>query len=158
MKEEYRVIKIDFDVHKLIEAHRDNFSETPNTVLRRLLNLPVLPLLQSLVVTTDQDSTESKRSWSDDGLTLPHGTKLRMYYNKQWFVGVVSDGQLVVNGKAFQAPSAAAMEVGITKQGKKTHLNGWRCWEAQLPEEIEWNLLDVLRSRACKSLLDDMLS
>ena len=35
----YRTIKIDLDVHKLIETERLSFSEAPNDVLRRLLGL-----------------------------------------------------------------------------------------------------------------------
>ena len=36
---EVRTIEIDFDIHKLIETERRSFAESPNMVLRRLLNL-----------------------------------------------------------------------------------------------------------------------
>jgi hypothetical protein len=140
---DYRTIEIDFDVHKLIEANRNNFSESANVVLRRLLRLKALPEPKAFIGNA-MDSALGK-PWVRGGLSLPHGTKLRMHYNKKWSDGVVLNGQLIVNGKAFKAPSPAASEVAITKRGEKTNLDGWRLWEAQIPGAAEWKTLDDLR-------------
>ena len=137
---EFRSIEIDFDVHKLIEAERQSFSETPNDALRRLLRLP-----QRTHAKAPTKVTNNQRPWSGEGVTLPHGTRLRMRYNRRQHEGQVIDGKWVIDGKSFDTPSGAASGVAITKGGKRTRLDGWIYWEVMFPGDTNWTPIRGLR-------------
>ena len=128
---ELRTIQIDFDVHKAIEQERKSFSELPNAVLRRLLGLG------GRSPSTVGTPTE-RRAWSGKGVTLPHGTELRMTYNGRQYSGFIEDGKWVVEGKTFSSPSAAAGGVALTKAGTYTNLDGWNYWKARRPGDTHW--------------------
>ena len=135
---ETRSIEIDFDVHQKIELERKSFSETQNDVLRRLLGL-------------NGNSTETRkresggRPWSGKGVTLPHGTKLRMEYNGRQHNGIIEDGIWLVEDKRYSTPSAAASGVAVTKDGKRTNLDGWIYWHAKRPSDANWSAIRGLR-------------
>ncbi len=127
-----RTIEIDFDIHKKIELERTSFEESPNAVLRRLLGLAKEPIAPTGA------EEDPKTSWRDrDGLTLPHGTKLRMTYGGRTHEGAIERGTWLVEGQKFHSPSGAA-SVARTKKGQATKLNGWNYWEARLPGSTEW--------------------
>ena len=139
---ELRQIEIDFDIHKLIEAERRSFDEAPYVALRRLLKLSdVIPV----ALAKGPAAPSAKRSWSDRGVTLPHGTELHMDYNGRNYDGTIEDGAWLVGNKRFSSPSAAASEVCITRNGGKTLLNGWIYWRARLPNSSEWLSLSSMR-------------
>ncbi len=139
---EFRAIEIDFDVHKLIEGERKSFSESPNDVLRRLLGLAAGAGLAG-----NSPSKGNKRSWVGEGVTLPHGTLVRMHYNGRQHSGQIADGKWVVDGHIFDSPSGAASGVAITRKGQKTRLDGWRHWEVHLPTAVDWAPLGELRPK-----------
>ncbi len=136
---EFRTIEVDFDVHKLIEGERQSFTETPNAVLRRLLGLASRSVAKKV---------GGGRSWSGDGVTLPHGTAVKMEYNGRQHEGKIEDGKWVIDGKTFDSPSGAASGVAITKKGKKTRLDGWIYWEACVPGDTSWTPIGVLRPKS----------
>jgi hypothetical protein len=137
---ELKTIEIDFDVHKKIEEARMSFADTPNDVLRRLLGL------------VPQKSTDSKQpaesSMRDsggmqlDGIFLPAGTELRKRYKGILHSAHVESGSIVLNGKRFQSPSMAGIEV------TGYNVNGYRFWEGRLPGSSQWRLLERIRHRA----------
>ncbi|MCU1483229.1 MAG: hypothetical protein JWQ19_4015 [Subtercola sp.] len=133
-----RTIEIDFDIHKLIEGEKKSFSESDNVALRRLLKLSVLAAAASLPATKG-------REWRDEGVTFPHGTEVRMTYNKRLHIGAIEDGQWLVEGVRYSSPSAAAGGVALTKKGEKTNLDGWKYWEAKLPGSIKWKPINKMR-------------
>ena len=132
---ELRTIEIDFEVHKRIELERQSFAESPNAVLRRLLQIegppPTIP--------------REGRPWAGKGVTLPHGTELRMEYNGRVHTGVIQNGAWVVEGDIYSSPSAAAGGVARTKSGKSTSLDGWIYWQAKRPGDAEWAGIATLR-------------
>ncbi len=138
---ELRTIEIDFDIHKLVEAERKGFSEPPYLALRRLLKLPPvsphIPMLSAAV--------NARRPWSGDGVTLEHGTALRMRYNGRQHSGEIIDGKWSVDGQIFDSPSGAASGVAITKKGHSTRLDGWIYWEIRRPGEMSWTPIGTLR-------------
>lgn len=148
---QYRTIEVDFDVHKCIESERRGFDDTPNDALRRLLNLGdvVMPLQHRPSVAPQQ-----RPGWSDKGVTLPHGTSVRMDYNNRTYEGKVIDGLWVIDDKYFDSPSGAASGVALTKKGKTTRLDGWAYWKAKLPGEDKWIYISSLRQR--DNNLDDL--
>jgi hypothetical protein len=135
-----RSIEIDFEVNKRIEMARKSFAETPNAVLRRLLKIegpaPQAPRHQPV---------PGGRPWSSDGVTLAHGTELRMKYNGRVHTGSVRDGVWWVEGNAYKSPSGAAGGVARTKKGKQTNLDGWGYWEARRPGATNWVPIGSLR-------------
>jgi len=136
-----RTIEIDFDIHKMIEAERRSFDESPNDVLRRLLNLGRLNSISPRSTTSN-----GKRSWSGDGVELSQGTRLRMEYNQRVYCGVIDDGEWLIENRRFPSPSAAASAIGLTKKGKTTNLDGWKYWYVQRPGEDNWLFLNSLRA------------
>ena len=138
-----RTIEIDFDIHKLIEAERRSFHETPNDALRRLLKLPE---------TTKEASPPRAMNGHFPGrgkVWCYHTAKLRMPYGrpKTIYSGEIVNGEWVIEGQRFGSPSGAASGVAITGKGEKTRLNGWVLWEVQKPGEQEWTSLNRLRNK-----------
>lgn len=124
-------LRIDDDVHTLIERSRAINGEDGNAVLRRLLKID--PPLQG---------------WLDAGVFLPNGTKIRMGYGEDKRLnGEVIDGRWVIGRKKFDSPSRAAGEFIRTRKGKRVSVNGWLYWHVQIPGHKEWALLDSLRVR-----------
>ncbi len=130
---QFRTIEIDFDVHKRIELERTNFGESPNEVLRRILGIT-----QNSEIKNHENP---RKSWSSDGVTLPHGTELRMTYNGIEYSGAINDGAWLVEGEEYNSPSGAAGAVARTKQGKPTPLNGWKYWFVKKPGASNWSAL-----------------
>ena len=143
---QFRQIDIDFDVHQTIEIERKGFDESPNDALRRLLKLP--PSGQRVTLT----SAPSGRAWSSKGVTLPHGTKLRMEYNGVEHEAVIEDGAWLCGGGRHAGPSPAAASVAKTKDGSKPSLNGWVYWSAKLPGATKWVPISALREMKGKRL------
>lgn len=139
-------IEIDFDIHKRIEAERKSFDEPPFLALRRLLDLPPMPI-------KDEDEgapVAEGRPWREGLVEVPHGSHARMSYQRgqQVFEGKFLNGELVVDGQSFHTLSSAASALAVTKYGDHPSLNGWNYWEAQFPGEGQWRSLGELRKRA----------
>ena len=133
----FHTIEIDFDVHKAI-ADRQNFTESPNDVLRRLLRIEGCP--------PERDGqSRDGRSWWYKGVELPHGTKLRMKYGPCEYTGVIHNGHWLVEGREYGSPSGAAGGVAVTKKGQKTQLDGWIYWEVKRPFDQSWIVINRLR-------------
>lgn len=137
-------IEIDFDIHKLIEAERQGFDEPPYLALRRLLGLPT----KEPVGIVQEIEVGEGAPFVEDGVTIPHGSFAKMEYQrgKQVYEGRFLNGKLVVNGQSFNALSAAASALAVTKKGSKTSLNGWLYWKAKFPNENRWRSLSDMRA------------
>ena len=91
-----KTIDIDFDVHQTIEKERTSFSDSPNEALRRLLDLGASPSGPPTL------PEASGSPWSSKGVTLPHGTELRMDYNSKRYSGSINNGEWLVGREALQ--------------------------------------------------------
>jgi hypothetical protein len=136
----FRTIEIDIDVHKRIELERRSFDEPPNAALRRLLEIDTGPAKPS-----DPSVVSAGRTWSWKGVSLPHGTELRMEYNGRVHTGIIEDGRWRVEGSEYGSPSAAAGGVARTKDGKRTSLDGWIYWQVKRPGDTDWIGISALR-------------
>ena len=129
-----QTIEIDFDVFKEITVRRKNESITPNDVLRELFGLdpgqgPMPKLAQS------------GKPWVAKGVLFPHGTEFRSSHKGQMYYARIEDGSLILNGKKFCSPSAAAIEItGNT-------VNGWVFWECKFPGKPNWQSINTLRGK-----------
>lgn len=135
-----RSIEIDFDVHKFIETNRNSFDETPNHVLKRVLKIQSKKNNEFAVPST------LKKAWSSKGVSLPHGTQLKMEYGGSQYTGSIENGEWLVEGEKYNSPSAAAIGVARTRQGKKTSLNGWLYWNVQFPNSDRWQPLASIKN------------
>ena len=71
-------------------------------------------------------------SWVVDGVAFPNGTEFRCKYKGYFYYAQVCDGALMINGKKFLSPSAAA--VSITRNS----VDGWLFWDCKLPGDSPW--------------------
>lgn len=128
-------IEVDFEVYKQLTVRRATEQVTYNDVIRELLGLKkgALPSFTSLGAPADQD-------WTTKGVRFPVGTVFRAEYKGKQFAATVEDGALVLSGKRFLSPSAAA--VSITR----SPVNGWVFWECRFPGQSTWKLIKSLRS------------
>jgi hypothetical protein len=148
-----RTIAIDMEVHKRIEAARLSFEESDNAILRRLLRVgeaqpagapePAAPPRRA------KGGGAADGGWSKIGrhgrtVFLPDGTLLRAAYGGRTVEGEVRDGAWLVNGAAYNSPSAALIANVQTKDGSPVNLNGWRHWEVRRPGEEVWLRLSEL--------------
>lgn len=147
-----RSVSVDLEIHKKIEMERQSFEEDDNTVLRRLLKMPVN---EAGVVQTEPDARQSSvaktsgtRPWrGDHGVVLPHGTKVYMTYGRgtQEYHGLIADGWWSINGQRYKTPSGAASGCAKKADGTRPVLGGYKYWYVQMPGSKDWILLDTFR-------------
>ena len=129
-------IEVDFDVLKELMARRETEVVTYNDVIRRLLGLGNVVGQRHAAPTTNAEVG----GWVSKGVNFPAGTEFRATHKGQTHVGVVRGGRLVVDGRSFDAPSAAAMAI------TGNPVNGWTFWECRRPGETRWQVLRGLRT------------
>jgi hypothetical protein len=143
-----KTIEIDFDVHRMIELERRGFDEPENAALRRLLKLPALESHTQLFTKTEVQSIKPEGdAWLWKGVSLPHGTEVRMDYAGQIVHGLIEQGRWLIDGKFFKSPSDAAGSSVVTKDGTHPNLNGWMYWEVRRPGDSSWRQLQSLKPR-----------
>lgn len=128
-------IDIDFEVFKELTMRRRSEAMTENEVIREILGLSK-PTAHTKAVTL---ASNRGTPWVSKGVTFPHGTEFRATHKGQQYTGIVQNGALVVNGKRFSSPSAAA--VAITGNP----VNGWMFWECLVPGTTNWKTITELR-------------
>jgi hypothetical protein len=127
-------IEVDFDVFKALTMRRPSEEVTENDVLRQLLGLPS----QNGAALTPGVPTPG--AWVTKGVRFPSGTEFRAVYKGQTHLARVENGALVLNGKRFDSPSAAAMSITGNKP-----VNGWTFWQCRLPGQAGWKMIKALR-------------
>jgi hypothetical protein len=127
-------IEVDFEVYKQLTMRRATEDVTYNDVVRELLGLKVQSTQKSKI-----SNSASSEDWISKNTRFPVGTEFRGTYKGKIIAGRVADGALVVNGKPYSSPSAAAMSV------TEGAVNGWRFWECRLPGKSSWQLIESLR-------------
>lgn len=126
-------IEVDFEVYKQLTVKRPTEDVTYNDVIRELLGLgQSKPGISKAAGPSPED-------WVVKGVRFPAGSELRATYKGRIHTGLVQGGSLVLNGKQYESPSAAA--VAVTGSA----VNGWRFWECKLPGKASWQLIDSLR-------------
>jgi hypothetical protein len=127
-------IEIDFDVFKKLTGMREAETTTYNDVLRRILSLS-----SSKATAQQTEAHATLNSWETKGVAFPAGTEFRASYKGKSIYGRVETGALVVNGKRFDSPSAAAVAV------TGNPVNGWIFWECKQPGRSSWQIIKSLR-------------
>ncbi|HEY0974400.1 MAG TPA: DUF2924 domain-containing protein [Solimonas sp.] len=123
-------ISVDFEVFKELTSRRRSEEMTENDVLRELLGLAKPAQKSGAAAVAEPGGV----AWVSKGISFAHGTQFRATYKGQQYIALVKDGALVMNGKRYTSPSAAA--VAITGNP----VNGWRFWECLLPGSVRWKL------------------
>jgi hypothetical protein len=127
-------IDVDFEVYKHLTMRRATEHVSYNDVLRELLGL-VTPKPRAA------KDTSGDGHWTVKGVTFPEGTEFRADYKGRLVTAVVEGGALVLNGKRYDSPSAAAMSI------TDSAINGWVFWECRLPTQSAWRLIKSLRQK-----------
>lgn len=127
-------IDVDFEVFKELTIRRRSEGMSENDVLRELLGL-TKPGRE----TSRAAATNGGVAWVSKGVAFPHGTEFRATYKGQQYTAIVKDGALVLNGKRFSSPSAAAISI------TGNPVNGWRFWECLPPGSTKWRVAADLR-------------
>ncbi len=127
-------IDVDFEVYKQLTVRRATEHVTYNDVIRELLGL------KKSEAQPAGSNGASGGDWTTKGVRFPAGTVLRTEYKGRQYAATVEGGALVLNGKRFSSPSAAA--VSITK----SPVNGWVFWECRFPGQSDWQLIKTLRA------------
>jgi len=126
-------IEVDFDVFKALTARRPTEEVSENEVLRQILGLPARKAGQT------QPAAPAQGDWVAKGVRFPAGTEFRAVYKGQTHLARVEGGGLMLNGKRFDTPSAAAMSIADSP------VNGWTFWEVRLPGQAGWKMIKTLR-------------
>ena len=126
-------IEIDFDVFKKLTALRTSENVSYNDVLREVLSLS-----SARKTIPSQEVSPNSGSWTTKGVMFPGGTEFPATYKGETINGRVESGALVVNGKRFDSPSAAAVAV------TGNPVNGWIFWECKLPGR-SWQIIKSQR-------------
>lgn len=132
-----RTIEVDFDVFKALTARRATEAVTENDVLRGLLGLNSKRDLPASMAGDDPDADD----WIVKGIRFPANTEFRASHKGQTWLGRVERAALVINGRRFDSPSAAA--VSITR----SPTNGWTFWECRIPGQATWQIIKGLRRK-----------
>lgn len=140
-------IDIDFSVYKALTALRKSESDSYNSVLRRLLEIPMPPQASRAeleVLDIDIEQFRIDRSlpgaWYGN-VHFPSGTKLRATYKGRNYLAEIRNNKWVgEDGKERRSPSDAAGAIS------GTNVNGWRFWYALRPNDAEWRRLDELKT------------
>lgn len=69
-----------------------------------------------------------------------------MHYNGRKYIGVIDNGQWLVEGIRFPSPSGAAGGLAEIKFGNRTNLDGWRYWSIKRPGDTIWTPILKLRN------------
>ncbi len=128
-------IDVDFEVFKELTVRRRSEAMTENEVIREILGLSKPANYSKAAAPSSGGGTP----WVSKGVVFPHGTEFRATYKGQQYTGMVQNGALVLNGKRFSSPSAAA--VAITGNP----VNGWMFWECLTPGTTKWKTIADLR-------------
>ncbi len=77
--------------------------------------------------------------WIVDDLAFPKGTEFRCKYKGYFYYGKVTSGALMMNGREFLSPSAAAMTI------TRSSVDGWLFWDCKPPGASSWINIHTLK-------------
>ena len=77
--------------------------------------------------------------WIIDDLAFPKGTEFRGKYKGYFYYGKVSGGALMMNGREFLSPCAAAMAI------TRSSIDGWLFWDCKTPSAYSWINIHTLK-------------
>lgn len=127
-------IEVDFEVYKELIRRRPSEAISENDVLRQVLGLASQRTLAPV------SPSPMPGEWVTKGVRFPAGTEFRATYKGKTYLARAESGALVLNGRRFDSPSAAAMSI------TGTPVNGWTFWEGRLPGRTAWQIIKAQRS------------
>ncbi|MFZ3059595.1 MAG: DUF2924 domain-containing protein [Candidatus Methanoperedens sp.] len=143
-------IDIDNEVWKELQKKAIPFEDTPNSVLRKLLGLEDTNKKNSTMKPDTEISNISEpfklptlistaQVEPPNIIGLLEGKRLwKKFKGKDCFADV-KNGKFIIDGKAFDSPSSAAMHI------TGTFVNGWMFWKYNDSNSNRWLPIDKLR-------------
>lgn len=129
-------IEVDFEVLKALMALRHEESVSNNDVTRNLLKLGTKKDGDSR---KNAAAPDSSHDWLVKGIRFPAGSEFRSVHHGKHVSAKVANGALVLEGKSYNSPSAAAQT--ITGYA----VNGWAFWECRTPGTERWKEMSTFR-------------
>jgi hypothetical protein len=126
-----RVIEVSDEVFRELQRRAEPFVDTPEDVIRRLLDIDPQASVQREAATGAADLVSHAGR-------VPHGATLRATYKGREFSAQVANGRVLWNGKVFDSLSSAAVGVIQSTGARRPTENGWRFWEVKDPVTGEW--------------------
>jgi hypothetical protein len=77
--------------------------------------------------------------WIVGDIAFPKGTQFRGQYKGYVYYGKVTSGALMMNGKEFLSPSAAATTI------TRSSVDGWLFWDCKPPGASSWINIHTLK-------------
>jgi hypothetical protein len=113
----------------------------PQSPFNKMNQKDVFQVLKNLntVEFNSQKNPIDDSFWVVDGLAFPKGTEFRGQYKGYFYYGKVSSGALMMNGKEFLSPSAAATAI------TRSSVDGWLFWDCKPPGASSWINIHTLK-------------
>lgn len=111
-------LNVELDVYKEIISHQIDVDETPNDILKR-----ILVRYSEQLRSENRDYNQRLFKTHTERRTLHDGLHLSKKYKGKTYTAVVRGGKVVMNGKEYSSPSAAAKEI------TNNNVNGWMWWK-----------------------------
>ena len=124
--------------------------KTDSSLCGELVSQPSLNKMKQQDVSHEEKNIENVKfdspknsidglSWIIDDLAFPRGTEFRGKYKGNFYYGEVSKGALMINGREFFSPCAAAMAI------TRNSIDGWLFWDCKTPEASSWTNIHTLK-------------
>ncbi len=120
-------IEVDTDVFRELSLLRVSEDISFNHVLRDILGLDCNK------ETENAGSDDCNPPWVTENVVFPHGALFRGRYKGCVYLARVENGALMLKGKKFLSPTAAAFSIT-----KKSSLDGWLFWECKPLKRGPW--------------------
>jgi hypothetical protein len=86
-----------------------------------------------LTMKTDNAYGRDYMPWITEKAVFPHGTEFRGKFKGKFYPAIVDNGALVLTGRRFLSPSAAAASIT-----QKIKIDEWVFWEYKQSETGSW--------------------
>ena len=134
-------VDLDPEVHEAVERRWRRHRESVNDLLRRSMGL------DRVERPAEPGAEPWGEPWRGGGVTLPHGTELRMSRAGRTWFGTVRHGEWLVGRGRFAGPEAAARWVSCRHGDRTARPDPWLAWTVRFPRGRSWRTLASLRDR-----------
>jgi hypothetical protein len=99
-----------------------------------------------LLATVKAEHQRQRKGWSNSGVFLPEGTRIKFVYNKDEYRGAVVGTEIEIGSARSDMPSKVVMDAVTERTGQEINLNGWAYLQAEIGGD--WVLFRELRTKA----------
>lgn len=134
------LIEIDNEVWKELQKRAIPLVDTPNSVLRKLLELGNVNISQTIDGAKPENYSFAELLTSPNIIDSLEGKRIWRKYKGRDYYAEVRNGKYIIDDKTFDSPSGAAMYVS-----KGVPINGWTFWRYLNSINNQWLPISELR-------------